>query len=135
MKATEKTNHQDGTQSTRVYNVELEMGSSSVAWTLVPTGNDEGFSIRILRSGWFDGNRPMYHVITEWGEYTTSSYDHLTEEQLLEQYPEWGPVLTGIYTDTVVPAIITRSIPNDAVLGKHVRAQSIRRDGKKESKE
>lgn len=125
MKVTEKTNHQDGAQTTRTYNVDLLLGTASVAWTLVPVGDDEAFCIRILQSGWADGNRPMYHVITEWGEYTTSSYDHLTEEQLLEQYPEWGQVLTGIYADTVVPAIITQSIPNDAVLGKHVRHISL----------
>lgn len=125
MKATEKTNHQDGTQTTRSYNVDLLLGTASVAWTLVPIGDDDAFSIRILQSGWADGNRPMYHVITEWGEYTTSSYDHLTETQLLEQYPEFGPVLTGIHTDIVVPAIITQSLPNDAVLGKHVRHLSL----------
>lgn len=125
MKATEKTNHQNGTQSTRVYNVDLLLGSSSVAWTLVPTGDDEAFSIRILQSGWFDGNRPMYHVITEWGEYTTSSYDHLTETELLHQYPEFTRVFHRQYADVIVPGIITQTLPNDSVLGKHTRFLSL----------
>lgn len=123
MKVSEKIHHQDGTMSTREFNIELEPGKTSLAWTLAPT-DGEPISIRIIESGWQDHGKPMYHVLSEYGAYEETSYSHLSHQQLLETYPEFQQILDARFKDTVVTGDFVSRLVNDTDLGKFVRRES-----------
>jgi len=124
MKVTEKITRPNGTSQTREFNIALEKGRSAICWTLAPK-NEEPFSVRILKSGWFDHGNPMYHVLTEWGAYEETSYSHLTQDQLLERYPEFQEILLASFQDTLVTSDNITRLPNDTDLGRFVRKESL----------
>ncbi len=126
MKVSEKIHHQDGTTTTREFNIELEPGKTSLAWTLAPT-DGEPISIRIIESGWRDHGKPMYHVLSEYGAYEETSYSHLSQQQLLETYPEFQQILDASFKDTVVTGDFISRLANDTDLGKFVRRESYNR--------
>jgi hypothetical protein len=121
MKVTETIQHQDGTTATREFNIPFEKGRTEVAWTLTPT-DDEPMAVRILKSGWSDHGKPMYHILTEYGPYEETSYSHLTESQLIERFPEFQEILDNYYQDVVVESKVLWKCPNDGELGKAVRS-------------
>jgi hypothetical protein len=121
----ETIHHQDGSKSHREYHIEMAKGKSQVAWTLYPKNGEETFIAKILTSGWKDHGQPMYHVLTEWGEYEETSYSHLNEEQLLERFPEFEATLKDHFQDIVVTAEEFYKIPNDGEIGRHIRRKSL----------
>jgi hypothetical protein len=123
MKVKETVRHSDGTTTEREFVMEMSKGLSHVSWTLGVDG--EPIAVRILESGWREQGRPMYHVLTEYGDYEETSYSHLTEEQLLDRFPAFQKILDQMFRDIVVTESVIKSIPNDATLGKHVRKEAI----------
>jgi len=124
MKVKETVHHQDGNNSHREYNIEMEKGNTQVTWSLTPK-NEEPFCVKILTSGWYDHGQLMYHVLTEWGEYEETSYSHLNQEQLLERFPEFEAILNERFQDIVVTAEEFYKMPNDGEIGRHLRHKSL----------
>ena len=125
MKVTETISHSDGTKTSREFNIEMKKGQSHVSWSLTPS-DDEPFSVRILESGWRDHGKPMYHVLTEWGAYEETSYSHLTQDQLLERYPEFNEILKSHFQDIVVTSEEFQQMPNDGEMGRYIRRKSVK---------
>jgi len=126
MKVNETVHHQDGSVTERQLTIDFEKGISQVAWTICPT-NQEPFAVKILQSGWQDHGSPMYHVLTEWGAYEETSYSHLTQEQLLERYPEFKAILDHHFQDIIVTSEEFQSMPNDGEIGRYIRRKSLKK--------
>jgi len=122
MKVRQKVTHQDGTVEETEFVMEMNKGNSHVSWTLGVEG--EPIAVRILESGWRDQGKPMYHILTEFGDYEETSYSHATQEQLLDLFPDFQKILDEAHKDVVISGLVISSLPDDAVLGKHVRKES-----------